>query len=171
MGKISIADDCLVPERFIYLRYSGKNPWSVVNRITGATRPFFHVSASGTSQTRLNWDVSTDPIAFYATWWVKKDVSRWSRMLFFLKVQGRQFKTTQEGDFTLQLNADLRTEFSGWGLILKPAWLLYSYLFYNKARRRFIERCRNITLNFRNEIKEQFDLETTAVPRGQGTYG
>ena len=64
MGKIEVTDDCLVPEKYIYLTYKGPNPVAVMEKISETVRPFFHVSASGTSQTRLNWDNSGDPIHF-----------------------------------------------------------------------------------------------------------
>ena len=171
MGKISIFDDCLVPDRYTYLSYSGKNPWGLANKIIGSIRPFFHVSASGYNNTRVNWDVSTDPIAFYSIWWVRRVFSRWSTMIIHIKIQGKKSKTVNEGEFTMQLNSELRTEFGGWSILLKPLWLLYSYFFYNKARRRYLQSCRNITLAFKNEIKEHFKLETTKVPSAYGTYG
>ena len=171
MGKITIVDECLAPEKYIYLRYSGKNPWGVAHKISGLIKPFFHVSSSGTNQTRINWDVTDDPIGFYSIWWVKRSLSRWSGWRIHIKVQGKKSKTTNEGEFTLQLNGEITTRFSGWGFILKPAWLLYSYIFYNRVRRKYIESCRNMIFGFYNELKEHYNLEKTNIPSEYGVFG
>ena len=171
MGKIEIVDDCFVPDKFIYLTYKGPDPFGVVTRITQRIRPFFHVSASGTNNTRINWDDSGDPIHFFSTWWVRRNLSRFSSMFVWINVIGTQSKTGDKGEFTLRLNADLKTSFEGIGVVLKPIWLIYSYLFYDRARRGFIENCRNYTVNFRNELKEHFNLEATQVPAARGAFG
>lgn len=171
MAKIVIRDDCLVPDRYVRLKYQGPDPWGVAEKITDSIRPFFHVSTSGFNNYRINWDISGDPVTFYSRWWVKKDFSRFSTMRMLIKLQGSRSKAKNEGKFSLSFHARVITEFSGWGIFMKPVWLIYSYLFYNRARRRFIEQCRNYILNFRNEIKEHFNLEVTEVPTATGTYG
>ncbi len=164
MGKLEIRDHCLVPEEKIYLRYEGKDPWGAALRITESIRPFFHVSASGTNNTRINWDISGDPITFFAQWWVKKVFSRFSLMRINMKIQGETKKATNVGKFSLQFRARLMTTFEGFGLLVKPIWYMYSYLFYNRMRRKYIAKCREYVENFRNEIKEHFKLEPGVPP-------
>jgi hypothetical protein len=135
-----------------------------MRKITGSVRPFFHVSASGTGQTRLNWDISGDPIGFYSTWWVRKKLSRFSNMIIDIKVQGNKSKTENKGDFTMQLDARINTSFEGWSIMLKPVWIIYSYLLYNRSRRAFLEQCKDYVYSFRNEIKEHFNLKITTMP-------
>jgi hypothetical protein len=171
MGKIVISDDCLTPDRYIRLNYSGPNPWEVANKITDLIRPFFHVSASGTNNFRLNWDISGDPITFYSRWWVNRKASRYSSIWVDFTVQGEKFRKTNEGSFVLVMHGRVRTTFSGWGAIINPIWHMYSYLFYNRARRNYIAHCRNNILNFRNEIKKHFNVEATSEPTSVGTYG
>lgn len=171
MGKITMQDDCFTPEKYVYLRYSGKAPWTIAHKIAGLIKPHFHISSSGSSNTRINWDVSSDPIAFYSIWWAKKPYSRWTKMMVHMKLQGTKSKTTNEGEFTLQLNGDLVTVFGGWSVFLKPVWLFYSYVFYNRARRKYLESCRNSILDFRNELKKHFDIKATNIPSEAGVFG
>lgn len=171
MSKMEIRDDCLVPDRYIRLRYSGPNPWEVGEKITEMIRPFFHVSASGTNQYRLNWDISGDPVTFYSRWWVRKGLSRFSQIMVNFKLQGKKYKKDNSGEFSLTLHGRVITKFEGWGPLMKPVWSMYSYLFYNKLRRQGIEHCRNYILNFRNEIKKHFNIEATEVTTATGTYG
>lgn len=170
--KVTIIDDCLVPDKFVWLRYTGHNPWGVVNHITNTIRPFFHVSASGTRHHRLNWDVVGENISFYSVWWVKKELSTHTMMWIDMKVIGKKAKATNHGEFNMQMNARLETNFEGWTHWVKPIWMMYSYLFYNRVRRKMLERCRNNVYNFREELKKHFNLETAqGVPTATGTYG
>lgn len=171
MAKLEIKDDCLTPDRHIFLRYNGPDPWGVVGKISGMIKPFFHVSTSSTNNDRLNWDVSGDPIQFYSTWWVKKSMSAYSKAKFYIKAQGEKSKTDNTGWFVMQMYADLETTFTGPGVVLKPMWLMYSYLFYNKVRRNYLDSCRNYAYNFRNEIKKHFNLEITSVPERGMSFG
>lgn len=170
--KITIIDDCLAPDRFVWLTYTGHNPWAAAKYISNRIRGFFHVSASGTAQTRLNWDVVGENVSFFSTWWVKKELSGHTMMWIHMKVIGKKAKATNQGNFTLQMNGFLQTEFEGWSFWLKPLWLMYSYLFYHRVRRSMIERCRNNIMNFREEIKKHFNVETAqSVSSAAGTYG
>ncbi len=166
MAVLEIVDDCLAPERHIFLTYTGPNPWGVAEKITNLIEPFFHVSASGTGNDIINWDVVGDQISFYSHWWVKKKFSAHSTMKVDLRIIGKQHKTTGEGYFRLRITADLVTQFSTFGFLLKPLWYLYSYFFYNRVRRRFIERCREMLHRFRDELKEHYDLKYTEIPAG-----
>jgi len=171
VAKIVIRDDCLVPDRYVRMKYQGPNPWGVGSKIANTIRPFFHVSASGTNNFRLNWDISGDPITFYSRWWVKKTLSRFSYIRIVMKLQGEKHKKDNTGSFSFSMHGRVVTEFSGWGALVKPIWHMYSYLFYNRARRRFADHCRNYILNFRNEIKKHFNIEATDEPTAAGTYG
>ena len=171
MGKLEIRDDCLVPDQYIYLTYTGPDPWGVVKRITDSLKGFFHVSSSKKNHERINWDTTGDPILYWSIWWVKKPFSGYSTARFRIWVQGTKSKVDNTGQFTLRLNADLHTTISGPSFLLKPFWLTYSFLFYNRARRRFVDNCRNYVLNFRNEIKEHYNLGVTSVPQAHTTFG
>jgi len=171
MAKLQIMDDCLAPDRYVYLTYSGPDPWGVAKKISESLKGFFHVSTSGTNHERLNWDISGDPINFWSRWWVKKNMSMFSRAWFYIWVQGTKSKTDNTGQFTLRLHGELKTNVGGPSILLKPFWVTYSYLFYNRVRRRFIERCNDMLLNFRNDIKEHYNLRMTSVTGAHSVFG
>jgi hypothetical protein len=169
---IKIIDDCLIPDRFIWLNYKGHNPWGAAKHISGLIRTFFHVSASGTNNQRINWDVVGENINFYSVWWVKKSFTGFTTMFVDMKIIGKKSKATNDGEFTMQMNARLETKFEGWVQWVKPLYLMYSYLFYYRVRRKMIERCRNNVYNFREEIKKHFNMQTAeSVTKATGTYG
>jgi hypothetical protein len=168
MAKMKIMDDCMTPDRYLRLKYSGPDPWGVAEFINANLKKFFHVSTSKTSNYRINWDVTGDPMSFYARWWVKKEMSRMTHLKFIFKLVGHKGKTRNEGEFSLSYHARVITEISGRGLFLKPFWTLYSYLFYNRVRRKSIEQCRNYMLTFAKMVKEHFNVESTDVPMSRG---
>jgi hypothetical protein len=160
MGQIEIVEDCLAPARFVYLTYTGQNPFGCASKIAEMLQPFFRVSSAGISETDFRWDDSEDPISFYFTWWVQSgdDLSRYTRHRFNIKVQGKQAKETRDGTFTLQLDARVMTSFKFGNPFLKGLFWVYDYLFYWRRRASFVKRCEELAYDFRDEIKEHFNL-------------
>lgn len=161
MGTVKIIEDCLAPARYIYLTYSGKNPFAVASKVAEMLQPFFRVSSAGTSETDFRWDTSDDPIGFYFTWWVERDeeLSGWSKQRFFIKVQGKQSKKESEGEFTLQLDGRLVTTFKYSNPFVKGIFFLYDYIFYYRRRSEYLKECDELLNAFRDEIKELFNLK------------
>lgn len=165
-GKIEVADDCLAPGRYIYMDYAGPDPYGVSKKIADSLNEFFHVSGSGICETHFNWDNSGDPKTFYFRWWIKKGFSNFSKMWVHISVKGDVSSETNEGNFLMRIHAFIRTEFKGYSLFLKPFWFMYSFFFYNRRRRGYIKLCNNLVLDFRNELKEHFNL-AVGIERGE----
>ena len=163
MGTMRIVEDCLAPARFVYLTYTGKNPFAVASKIAEMLQPFFRVSSAGVSETDFRWDETDDPIAFYFTWWVERGgtdaPSKWTRERFNIKVQGTQTKESKEGEFTMQLDARLITSFSFNNPFLKMLFWIYDYIFYFRRRAEYLKECEELMYDFRDEIKKHFNLE------------
>jgi hypothetical protein len=162
MGKIEIWEDCLVPERWFELSYTGPDPWGVVRKIENSLENFFQISAAGHGNYMLKWDDSGDPINFLSRWWVNKSFSNWSKFRLFIIVQGYVKKADKTGGFTMRFKASLQTQFKGWWIFTKPLWKIYSHLFYNRARMNFIERCQELALGFRDLVKKEYDMKVPA---------
>lgn len=168
MAKMVIRDDCMTPDRYMRLKYTGPDPWGMAEFLNGNLKQFFHVSTSKVNNYRINWDVTGDPISFYARWWARKEVGRFTELKFIFKLVGEKGKTRNEGKFSLSYHARVITTFSSWGPLMKPFWSLYSYLFYNRVRRKYIEQCKDYMITFGNMVKEHFNIESTEVPMSRG---
>ncbi len=171
MAEIVISDECLAPDKYVYFNYSGPDPWAVVNHINDMARQFFHLGTSDWLFQRLNWDISGDPIDFWAVFKAKRELSGRSLMWIYIRVQGKKSKTDNIGKFTMRLNAEVRTQIEGPKIILLPLWYLYSYLFFNKVRRNFLQRCTSTVLGFRDEIKRYYDVQVVEGPEKEGAFG
>ena len=171
-SKIKIVDDCLENDRFTYINYTGPNPWGVAKYIGSQSRGFFHLGASGWAHSRTNWDVVGENISFYALFKAKKDYTAHTNMIIDFKIIGKKSKATNHGNFMLQMNGRLETNFEGWAHWVKPIYLIYSYLFYYRQRRKMLERCKNGMLAYREEIKKHFNIQTAeSITRAVGSHG
>ncbi len=159
MKKFEIVDDCLAPAQFMYVSYSGASPFAVYSKIMGMLQQFFEISSSGVFEDRFDWDVSGSEVGFYSKVKIRRDFGKFTNMFVQMQVKGSRRKDTNKGKFTLRVNAWLETKFEYSNPIVKSLWWIYSYLFYDKARRGHIEFCRNKVIDFINEIKEHFNLK------------
>ena len=91
-----------------------------------------------------------------------------NREEYRFKVTGERAKNKNEGKFSLGFNARVVTNFSGWGPLMRPVWAMYSYLFYNRIRRKYVEQCRNYLLNLVKMVKEHYNIEYTDTPMSKG---
>jgi hypothetical protein len=158
MGKIVIVDDCLAPARFVYLDYSGPDPFGVSNKVKGMLNRFFSVSTAGISETNFNWSAEGDPIGFYFTWWVQKPFGR-SIMRIDIKVQGSKGKIKNVGNFTMELKGEITSRFGYATSFLKPLWWIYTYTFYNRRRRNYVDMCKDYIMGFRAEIAKHYNIK------------
>ena len=159
MASFVIKDDCLAPERFIYLKYSGADPYGVVKKIDGMLKHFFHISSSGACQYDFRWDNSGNPRSFFIRWWTKKGMSNWSTAWYYFQVQGNVDVEKNEGDFNFEMSAEIKTKIGSKNPLFKAIWGVYSYVFYNKRRREYIQHCSNMAHSFRDELKEHYNLK------------
>ena len=158
MTKMEIVDDCLSPTQFIYLTYTGANPYKVYTKISGMMQQFFEISSAGVFEDRFNWDIFGKEIDFFMKMKVRRDFGRFTNMYVHMNILGKRRKDSNVGDFTLRVNSYLETNFTFNNPISRTLWYLYGYIFYNKRRRGYLEFCRNTTNDFINEIKEHFNL-------------
>ncbi|HDD72493.1 MAG TPA: hypothetical protein ENG00_00205 [Candidatus Aenigmarchaeota archaeon] len=159
MGKFEIVDDCLAPVQFMYLEYSGANPFGVYLKIAEDMQRFFEISSSGYFEDFLMWDKSGKDISFFIRMKARRKLSAFTKMFVHMHIRGTRSKEVNKGKFTLRLNSYLETKFQYSNPILRAFWWIYSYIFYDNVRRNYIEFCANTTRDFINEIKAHYNLK------------
>ena len=157
--KMEIFDDCLAPARFVFLTYNGKNPFGVCQKVSGMLQSFFDVSSSGTAETDFRWDNTGPDDEFYHRWWVQKKFSGRTKMWVYIVVQGAKNRETNEGWFTMKINAQNETKVSSKNPMIRMLWWTYAYFFYNRRRSEYLRRCNELVYDFRDDIKEHFNLQ------------
>lgn len=161
MGKIIIKDDCLAPGRYMYLDYHGKNPFEIVKKIGDNIAEHFHVTSSQWGEDDFRWDNSSDPVTFFVRFWVRKPIGgKTTNILFRIKLQGQESQTTKEGMLTLEIVGRVETTFNARNIFLRTFWWIYSYLFFDRRRRNYIEVCKDFLMGFRRMVKEHYNMGT-----------
>lgn len=160
-GKIiQVSDDCLTPKRAIDFVYSGPDAFKLASSMVSFFGNFFKVSSAGYGEELFSWDGSGDPANFRIKWWVKKKMSRFTSLNFWIAIQGDEFIAAKKGRFTLEIKSASISVFPGswWE---RGIFAVYHYMFYSKLRREYIKRCRQLSYGFMQLLKAQLGLETT----------
>ncbi len=163
MGKLVIIDECLVPRRLSWLYYKGPDSIGFLKNFRKTLRFQFDVSTTRCYEKKLLWDYTGDPIRYYDEWLVKKEVSRFTNLIFTIRALGYVSKAKQDGDFSLELYGEVNTSFDPNNWYMKYVWLLYNYLFYGKMRENYIITCRDYLNNFLNWCKEKYGMKTVTT--------
>jgi hypothetical protein len=164
MGKLVIVDECLVPRRETWIYYKGANPIGFLKDFRTTLRFMFDVSTTRCFERKLLWDYTADPIRFYNEWFIRKELSNYTRMIVTLRALGFVSKGKKNGDFSLEIYGEVRHEFEPSNWFMKYIWLFYNYMFYNKLRERYTTICRDYIENFTNWCKENYGMKTVTTP-------
>jgi len=159
MVKIEIYDDCLSPAKFVFLNYTGKAPFDVYQKVSGMLNTYYEISSSGVGETDFRWDNAGPNDEFYVRWWVQKKMSNQTKMWTHIVVQGSKNRETNEGSFTMKINAENRTEQSSNNPFFRALWWTYMYLFYNRRRSDYMKQCNELVYGLRDELKEHYNLK------------
>jgi len=167
MAKITIIDDCVPFTKTIGFSYSGPEPLSISKKMWEDMKTFFQVSTSGVANTQLNWDDSGDPITYFERWWMKKAFSGFTRMQLKIKCLGSKKKTTDVGKFSVTMSSAIETTYESRlpGPIARLLWEIYSYLFYNRMRQRYLKQCTDLTVGYMEYVQKKFGLKTVVEDR------
>jgi len=159
MGKkIEIEDDCFAPRRYIFINYSGPDPFAFARLERKLLRPIFEVSSSKIGEPRWMWDWTGDPIQFYLHWIIKKPMSRFTTFWYSIRVVGFKYKTKNEGKFRMEIEAVARHKFEADSKLKRLFFWIYWYLFYARIRQRQLELCKEYAERFINKIKEMYKI-------------
>ncbi len=161
MGELVIEDDCFAPRKFIFVEYSGPDPFVFVREFRDMLRPIFEVGTSNIGEPRWMWDWTGDPIQLYVHWLVRKKMTDHTTFLFSIRVVGFKSKSKNEGNFRMEIEpvARHKIEYKNW--FTKAFWWLYWYLMYGRIRQSYIENCRDYANRFINAMKEMYNLKAT----------
>jgi len=160
-----LEDDCLAPERYIRLVYSGPNPFSVYQSTFAILRRVLEIDPSDYWERDFRWDISGDPRSFYVRAIVEKKMDSRSVVHFEIIMQGNQpSDPSKNGSLTIVIGARLRTEynlntpFQQSSLYRALLWF-YNFFFYFRVRRGYINICRDWLTKLNQAYRSLLKLE------------
>jgi hypothetical protein len=140
-------DDCLAPERYIRIVYTGPNPLSAYQSAFDILRRTIEIDPADYQERDFRWDISGDPRDFYARIIVEKKMDARSTIYFEIIMQGKQpSDASKNGSLTILIGAKLKTEykldtpFQQSSFYRSLLWL-YNFFFYFRIRRGYIRIC------------------------------
>jgi len=107
MAKIRIVDDCFAPRKFRIISYNGPDPFKIYREAHTPLKKIFEISTSKTGEPRFMWDWTGDPIQLFSHRVAKKSFSRFTTMWFAYRLVGFKYKTRNEGNFRMEVEATL----------------------------------------------------------------
>ncbi|MEM5871306.1 MAG: hypothetical protein QW051_00365 [Candidatus Aenigmatarchaeota archaeon] len=165
MPQIVFEDECMPLRRYVFIEYSGPDPFAWTREGTDILRSVFEVDTTGTGEPRWMWDWSGDPIQMYYNRLAshKRTTGRFSRIVVGIKMVGFKYKTKNEGNFRMELEPIVRHEFKANNRVVLFFWWIYWHIFYKHIRQSMIQRCKDMVKKFVEVIKEIYSMGSLEV--------
>jgi len=160
-----IEDDCLAPERYVRIVYSGPNPFAAYQATFSLLRKILQIDPSDYREKDFRWDISGDPRSFYIRALVEKTMDTRTRMVFEIIMQGNQpSDPSKNGNLTILISPRLRTEYKLDSPFQKSAFYrgmlwLYNFFFYFRVRRKYLEVCKEWSSNLLKEYRSLLKIQ------------
>jgi hypothetical protein len=154
MPSIELKTDLLAPKYFKTYEFSGFHPTRFLKVAPQLIKDIFQITEPNTFEDKLQWDKSSDPIEFFAQWRGKD--SKDSRTDFWVVIlaQGVQSEKDKMGNINIKVTSTLDTKFSYSNFLERALIAAYSYLYYYKIRRRYIQEQKKLLDVLDSEIKK-----------------
>ncbi len=161
MVKVRIVDDCFAPRRFKIVNYEGPDPFKFYGKGTELLKKIFEVSTSKTGEPRFMWDWTGDPVQLFSHRVARKPLSWFTVMWFSIRVVGFKYKTKNEGNFRMEVEAILDHGYKRENWFVRILLWIYWYAFYQKTRQMHLAMCQDYADRFIAKIKEMYDIKGT----------
>lgn len=162
--RIAYTDDCFVPYREVSINYSGPNIAKVVKAIPDIMAKTLQVSGTAIILNEYYWD-HTDPNdkVFHIMYSGDKSVDARSRIIGEVMIKDGHLKPDGSGSMELQFTAKLTTTFERTTLFQRSSFYdmlvkIYTYSFYDNARRNFLAMCNDYMEVMMREIRAILNL-------------
>jgi len=156
-GKHTYSDDLLAPMEEISIDYAGKNPFLICTVAMRLLRDTLKVSASSLREDDVRWDITGDPKGFYVKWRAYRPEDKWSKTMIIIIAQGFIDKE-RVGKVNIRIRGYLNTSYKYGNPISKYLWWFYSYIFYWKQRRAYLDFSRDNIMHIRQEILSAYNI-------------
>lgn len=150
----------LTPEEEKSISFSGKHPSRFFSFLPGILREVFRVTSSKFFEDKIKWDVGDTSVQFFAIWRGREPKDDRTNVWAQIKLQGVQSLDKEKmGQGVILLTGWLDTAFPYLTVLDKGLYKAYTYFFYNKQRRYYLEEARRQFEQLERGIKREIGLE------------
>lgn len=140
----------------IIIKFRGDNPSKLLNIVLPLMQRVMELDSPKLAERAIKWD-STDG-SFQGTWAAFKKYDQWTKMWIDANIWGKQDLQTKYGACTIKLKGFLITEFEYSNALQQGFWWTYTYVFYNRARRKLFDQSREYYFKIAEEIKANLGI-------------
>ena len=172
MAKIFMQDDCLDPEYYLTIKYSGLKPIEAYHHTITYLREIWEVEAKDYWEREFRWDVTSEPRTFFVKAFVDKELDNKTAVTIEVIMTGTQpSDLSRPGKIEIKMSGVMRTTFGG-NSILEDArnpfyksfiWM-YNHFFYRKQRRNYLNVWCKRNLN---RLKKRYENLLNIIPEGE----
>jgi hypothetical protein len=156
--ELVLSEHLLAPEYFKSIVFSGYNPASLLKVIPQLMKDAFRIESPAFYEDVVRWDVSSDPITFYAEWRAIESKDVRTNTVGTIIIQGAQNKKDKIGTVTVWILGRLQTKLPNKNVLDKMLNKTYTWLFYNNVRRTYLDEGKRRINWLDTEIRRLFDI-------------
>lgn len=164
--RILIHDYCLIPRPTATIEYTGPNPQRIYELMRKLFYDLFGITEKEIQEREFKWDKVAGGEVFHVRWETIKDLDTHSFRDIVVIIDGTAKPSKEfgkEGSVRVTFEGKIRTEYPQdtiWqrSLIYEMFRTFYHKLIYQSVRKKYIDECRALLLQFSDEIKSFFNL-------------
>ncbi|NCO96688.1 MAG: hypothetical protein COZ04_03835 [Candidatus Aenigmarchaeota archaeon CG_4_10_14_3_um_filter_37_21] len=174
MAKITMEDDCLVPEGQLIIKFSGPNPFRAVQGTAKFLRKVWEVEAKDYWERDFRYNPDEDPRGFFLTSYIKKTLDGFTSVIIETIIQGKQpSDPNKEGWCEIKIGGVLKTSFGGSTIfqdtknpIVRSFYWFYDKYFHRMQRMKYLDYwCRHKLGELKRLYQEALEITPTGEAR------
>jgi len=149
--------DLLTPVKdLVEINFRGDQPAKILKVVLPSIQRIMELDSPKLAEPVLRWD-STDG-SFQGKWAAFKTYDKWTQMWIDVNAWGFQDLQTKQGAVKVKLKGYLVTEFTYANAIQQGFWWTFSYLFYNRTRKKLFDQSKDYYFRVADMIKENLGI-------------
>ncbi|MBI2084503.1 MAG: hypothetical protein HYT70_02730 [Candidatus Aenigmarchaeota archaeon] len=165
-ARILIHDYCLIPRPVATLEYTGPNPQRTYEYIRKIFTTLFGITEKEIQEREFRWDRVAGGESFHVRFETIKDLDTFTFQDITVIIDGTAHPSKEfgkEGSVKISFEGKIRTEYpqdTVWqrSLLYEMFRTMYHKLIYQGIRKKYVEECRGLLLQFGDELKQFFNL-------------
>ncbi len=149
------------------LDYKGERPARLLKIVLPSIQRIMELDSPKLAERELRWD-STDG-SFQGVWAAFKDYDKWTKMWIWVNAWGHQDLQTKHGSVKVKVKGWLITDFDYYHALQQGFWWTYTYLFYNRTRKKHFDQSRDYYYRVIDMIKQNLGILQEDVTTSTGT--
>ncbi len=149
--------DLLTPVKdLVEINFKGDQPAKLLKVVLPSIQRIMELDSPKLAEPVLRWD-STDG-SFQGKWAAFKTYDKWTQMWVDVNAWGHQDLQTKQGAVKIKIKGYLITEFEYYNALQQGFWWTFSYLFYNRTRKKLFDQSKDYYFRIADMIKENLGI-------------